>query len=283
MLLLLLFYYKFDESSSFDITSDTFLNNKEWTKYLTINKKVGFGIWSQKEEIPKFQNLRYPNDPTRQRWGHHPIIDSSFQTPVNLGFVLNKFRIHLSETEYFFSNFPPISEDWKKGKTLNENVGLDIRDFPHDYEKEPYFAMICTTYVASFLCGISLKHISENKNTPKITTSLVRYHLYYQIRKFMKKPSLLNKFYKSHFQNRIKKYLPIRHISIPSVGRDREGNYFISKGTVNYSATDYKSFVAYDSQGLTEIAQKRFQQSVESYVYAVLGAQAKTRWSIVNS
>ena len=201
---------------------------------------------------------------------------------MNLGFVLHKFRIHLSETEYYLSNFPPVSEDWKKGKTLNENVGLDIRDFPHDYEKEPYFAMICATYVASFLCEISLKHLSENKNTPKIITSLARYHLYYQFRKFMKKPSLLNK-YKSYFQNPIKKYLPIRHISIPSVGRDRDGNYFISKGTVNYSATDYKSFVAYDSQGLTKIGQKLFQQSVESYVYAVLGAQAKTRWSIVNS
>ena len=159
-------YYKIDDTTSYDITSDTFLNNKEWTKYLTINKKVGFGIWSPKEEIPKFQNLRYPNDPTRQGGGHHPIIDSSFQTPVNLGFVLNKFRVHLSETEYFLSNFPPISEDWKKRRTLNENVGLDIRDFPHDYEKEPYFAMICATYVASFLCRISLKHLSENNNFP---------------------------------------------------------------------------------------------------------------------
>ncbi len=32
-------YCKFDERSLFDITSDIFLNNKEWTKYLTINKR----------------------------------------------------------------------------------------------------------------------------------------------------------------------------------------------------------------------------------------------------
>ena len=210
-------YYKLDDTVSYGITSDTFVNNKQWTKYLTINKKVGFGILLLKDEIPKFQNLRYPNDPTRQGWGHHPIIDSSFQTSVNLGFVLNKFRIHLSETEYFLSNFPPISKDWKRGKTLNENVGLDIRKFLHNHEKEPYFMMICATYVASFLCRISLKHLSKNKNTPKIITSLARYHLYYQIRKFMRKPSVLNK-YKSHFQNPIRKYLPIRHIDIPSVG-----------------------------------------------------------------
>ena len=128
------------------------------------------------DEIPNFQQKdrirnmvtkgRNPNDPTRPGWGHHPIIDSSFQTPVNLGFVLNKFRIHLSKTEYFLSNFPPISEDWKKGRTLNEKVGLDIRDVPHDYKKELYFAMICATYIASCLCGIFLKHLSKNKNTP---------------------------------------------------------------------------------------------------------------------
>ena len=52
-------YYKIDDTVYYDITSDTFLNNKEWTKYLTVNKKVGFRIWSLKDEIPKFQNLRY--------------------------------------------------------------------------------------------------------------------------------------------------------------------------------------------------------------------------------
>ena len=59
-------FYKINNTISYDITSDTFKNNTEWTKYLTINKKVGFGIWSLKDEIPKFQHLRHPNDPTRQ-------------------------------------------------------------------------------------------------------------------------------------------------------------------------------------------------------------------------
>ena len=43
-------YFKLTEKDSFDITSDTFLNNKKWTKYLTSNKKKekdddkGFGV-----------------------------------------------------------------------------------------------------------------------------------------------------------------------------------------------------------------------------------------------
>ncbi len=44
---------------------------------------------------------------------------------------------------------------------------------------------------------------------------------------------------------------------------------------------DYKKFIATTTVGLTKIGQKLFQQSVESYAYAVLGAQTKTRWSIV--
>ena len=44
---------------------------------------------------------------------------------------------------------------------------------------------------------------------------------------------------------------------------------------------DYKKFIATTTDGLTKIGQKLLQQSVESYVYAVLGAQAKTRWPIV--
>ncbi len=40
-------------------------------------------------------------------------------------------------------------------------------------------------------------------------------------------------------------------------------------------------FIATTTDGLTKIGQKLLQQSVESYVYAVLGAQASLRFPIV--
>ena len=203
-------YFKLTEKDSFDITSDTFLNNKKWTKYLTSNKDKGFGIWFADGTVPKFQNTRFPNDPTRQGWEKHPLIDSTFQRPVSLGFPLNKFKIYITSTEYFVSNFPAVSEDWQEGKTINEVAGLDIRKRPFDYKNEPYFAMLCATYIASFLCGISIQHLAESENVPKIITSMMRYHLYYQIRKFMKDPSLLDR-YASQFKKLVKKYLPIKH------------------------------------------------------------------------
>ena len=49
----------------------------------------------------------------------------------------------------------------------------------------------------------------------------------------------------------------------------------------NKSDDDWMAFVKKDRDGLTETGQKLFQLTVESYVYAVLGAQAQTRWPIV--
>jgi hypothetical protein len=43
---------------------------------------------------------------------------------------------------------------------------------------------------------------------------------------------------------------------------------------------DYKTFISKTSRGLTKVGQILFQQSIEAFVYSVLGAQAKTRWSI---
>ena len=40
-------------------------------------------------------------------------------------------------------------------------------------------------------------------------------------------------------------------------------------------------FITTTTDGLTKIGQQLLQQSIESYMYAALGAQAKTRWSIV--
>ena len=47
------------------------------------------------------------------------------------------------------------------------------------------------------------------------------------------------------------------------------------------SLDDYKLFIASKSNGLTRTGQLLFQQSIESFIYCVLGSQANTRWPIV--
>ena len=43
---------------------------------------------------------------------------------------------------------------------------------------------------------------------------------------------------------------------------------------------DYKTLIPKKSRGLIRVGQKLFLLSIEGFVYSVLGAQAKTRWSI---
>ena len=116
---------------------------------------------------------------------------------------------------------------------------------------------------------------------------MVRYHLYYQISKFLKDPSKLEF---DQGSKEINTWLSER----PKGEKVR--NYRYSKNSKKYvtgityqkvtgqspnDINDYKMFIATTTDGLNKIGQKLLRQSIESYMYAVLGAQAKTRWSIV--
>ena len=56
-------YFKLTENDEFDITSDTFLNNKKWTKYLTSLKEKGFGIWFADGPFRSFKTRDSPTTP----------------------------------------------------------------------------------------------------------------------------------------------------------------------------------------------------------------------------
>ncbi len=273
-------YFKLTEKDSFDITSDTFLNNKTWTKYLTSNKvkvKVskddkGFGIWYA--------------DGTRQ-----PLKKNT--TMINI----SKFKVYVAEGNYFETSLPQL--------TIGENT-LD-----RDYKKNPYLIAIIAAYVSTYVCGISTQHMEYGKNTPGIITSMVRYHLYYQMSKFITDPSKLER-YITLVPNSVKRYKPTHDVWVKAFyqghmeiltwlseqkHRDKLRNYKYHKNPrgviigISYekispdsspnNISDYKKFIATTTDGLTKIGQKLLQQSIESYVYTVLGAQAKTRWPIV--
>ncbi len=65
-------YFKLTEKDSFDITSDTFLNNKKWTKYLTSNKDKEFGIWFTDGTVQPYKKNTTMKDINKLT--HHPPI-----------------------------------------------------------------------------------------------------------------------------------------------------------------------------------------------------------------
>ena len=259
-----------NENRLADIEYRVFYDSPEWSKYLTSYKDRGFGIWFA--------------DGTIQPYEKNPSKED-----------IHNFPVHVTDEKYFAASLPQLS-------ITNSSSS--------DYKQNPYLIAIIAAYVSTYVCGISTKHMEFNDQTPGIVTSMVRYHLYYQISRFLRDPNKLDR-YISKVPDSVKKHKPTNDVWTKAYHQGSEElltwlsdqkdrhklrNYRYSKnakgvitgiayekitGQSPKSVDDYKMFVATKTDGLTELGQKLLQQSVESYVYAVLGAQASLRFPIV--
>ena len=272
-------FFQVDDMSAFDIESKEFTSNPKYTKYLHsgTKKEPWPRVWSDGGSKPEFTRLIFPKDLSTKCVNHKCDIpdDTQFQEPVDLKQSLHNFRVYVNGRDYFMSNLPHVYAKWSSGKVFDENKLVEIRYNDFDYKTEPYFAMICGAYIASYLSGISLINLHDSH--PLIST-FVRYHFYFQIRKFMQNPVLIDKYDVTE----VRKHIPIFYKKMTSVGTDDfDGDHYTFRVAIENSGTDYRSFIAYESSGLTTVGQQLFQESLESFNYSVLGAEARTRWSIV--
>ena len=229
-----------NENRLLDIESDTYQRTQSWTKYLTSYKERGFGIWIADGTVQPYKKNTTMKD-------------------------INKFKLYVTEDKYFEASLPPFSIT---------NTLLS------DYKKNPYLIAIITAHMSTYVCGISTQHIEFNEDTPGIITSMVRYHLYYQISKFLKDPSKLER-YISHMPNTIKKHKPTTDVWSNEFDQgskeinmwlserpkgEKVRNYRYSKNSKLYvtsityekvtgqspnDANDYKKFIAMTTDGLT--------------------------------
>ena len=196
--------------------------------------------------------------------------DTSTRNPTNkypkklINYPVNQFHIHVNEGSYFQSKLPHITNS----KSLIKMKGLeDIRKMFN--LEDPYFVSLAAMYTASFQCGISIHHLHESDGVPKIITSIIRFHVYFWLRRFIKNPKLLKPY--SSMMGDLKEYIATRHIELEA-GPDGGGNTGLF---------DTITYIAIKSNGLTNIGLKCLNQSIEAYVYRVLGSQAWTRTSIM--
>ncbi|CAB3995051.1 Hypothetical predicted protein, partial [Paramuricea clavata] len=213
---------------------------------------------------------------------------------------ISNFKVYVNNSEFFYSNLPKISDY------------VNIKKVPPKFNKElSYYAAICGTYVATYLCGVSTHHTSPHDDVNPIITSIMNFHIYLWVRRFVKNPDLLQQYsgnlraisgnipVKGHwdvdkysdtkasigivyrrFKNEhrtVRNVRPARNASGRVVGLSYDELVGI---TSLASASDYMRYYATKSTGLVDTS--LIQESLQCYVYCVLGAQANTRWAIVD-
>ena len=171
----------------------------------------------------------------------------------------------------------------------------------------PYYVACCAAYCTTYLCGISTKHFEDK--TSKLISSISKYHFYYHMVRFLRSPEKLKQHMTDKHFKFVEKHIPVKYVWTWEFDQTREvywlwlkkkhniKDWYLNKskygGQIGFqnlqrrertiqSLDDYKLFVASESDGLTALGQLLFQQSIESFVYSILGAQASTRWAIVS-
>ena len=70
------------------------------------------------------------------------------------------------------------------------------------------------------------------------------------------------------------------HLGQDIVSTDKLKTYQHGPGQIRDTQNDYKKFIPRMSNGLTKSGTELLNQSIEAYLYAILGAQGRTRQSI---
>ena len=232
-------------------------------------------LWDSSGTVYELQPLVFPAEPyyNERKFGLYRVRKddddyhiNKFRPHVKLPYNFNNFRIYINENSYFMSNLPDAGVGWDEGPNLTNK---DVRKV--SFNTIPYTRMLSGAYIASYLSGVSMDHVRENSSVPKIITSIMRYHLYYTTRKLTVSKSSIDKLGVN--LDVVKKHIPFLQTYL------LDGDVItVSSGPL--SKNDYLSFIADKSNGFTKLGVELLQESIESFVYAMLGSQANTRWSI---
>ena len=269
----------FKKDSNLEELNETFKNDPNMVKYLTINKpKPHF------QKIWKLGGGEIQVLPRGKRhvgfYGKSYYWDE-FPTEYVLNYPINQFCIYVNDTDYFHSNLPPLYID------TDQNALWDIR--------KNYFQTLIGTWIATYACGISIQHLTFSQDIPKQITSLIRFHLYFTVRRIMRQLSIgddstYNKFNAGFLKDHIPKWTwqEIRNYKNEHLGQDVNSmetgwrGYKHGPGQLRDVQNDYKTFVPKFSTGLIKKGTELLNHSIEAYIYSILGAQARTRQSIVS-
>jgi hypothetical protein len=181
----------------------------------------------------------------------------------------------------------------------NKPKGTFIDILPFDYHSDSYFCSLAEAYIATFKCGISKDHLTNNlpDSHSNIVTSIVHFHLHFHLSRFMRNPKLLDQYITKDDMTTIRKFTLVhetwekrtdsshailgtwyydkpvderRRIRRQKYHQTKYGGTFIEyeylTGRSPYDVkNDYKTLIPRKSRGLTRVGQKLFQQSIQAF------------------
>ena len=210
----------------------------------------------------------------------------------------------MNERESFLSDFGVLKTPWRGTAKDITKVAVDKDD--------PYFASLLAACIIFHVGGISRKHLIESWGIPEVVTSIARYYVYYDMKRFLEDPRKMDSYITGEMKELIKANLQTKTLMKRNFIRTRENislwyqqhlnrrkirnyRYVMTKNHAGVLGIEYQevdhvtnnsddvwtTLIKGDSDGLTKTGQKLFQLVAESYVYSVLGAQTQTRCPIV--
>ena len=100
-------------------------------------------------------------------WGTAGTIQPFVKNSSNL--EVNSFKVYVTNDSFFDVNLPEL--------------GIKNNESSNDYKDNSYLAALFAAYIATYSCGISTEHFVYDEKTPKIITSIARYHLYFHMKR----------------------------------------------------------------------------------------------------
>ena len=122
-----------------------------------------------------------------------------------LPFRLESFGVYVNQEDSFLFTSEKINTEWAntQGLTVIRTAKVDKDD--------PYFCSLLTAYVLSQKGGVCIEHL-EGKGVPKVTRTIMRFYLYYHLRRFLRNPSKLEKNVTKEDLEVIQANLPVRKV-----------------------------------------------------------------------
>ena len=216
---------------------------------------------------------------------NHTWFWDEFPVDYVLNYPVNKFKIYVSDLKYFNSNLPELDT------TINQQVRNTKQD-KFDMSQH-YYASLVGAYVASYVCGISIKHLTPSPEIPNQITSFLHFLIYFTIHRITRElQDAVGSIVGQGDEHRVGNAVGINRSANNEARNKILQNYKADKlqehfpdfhGRIADQKNDFKKFIAKKSDGIMSTGLILLNHSIEAYIYAILGSQSQTRQSIVGN